>query len=108
MALCDFCNGEMLEVATCLPSKLRFTPKKKGGAISEHARIVNGMESRGGGHAAKCHDCGVQPGGHHHPGCDWEECPRCGGQLITCDCNSRGVFADVFNPPPQPKKGKRK
>ena len=33
-----------------------------------------------------CYDCGVDPGGYHHPGCDMEECPRCGGQLISCDC----------------------
>ena len=33
-----------------------------------------------------CWDCGVDPGGYHHPGCDMEACPRCGGQLISCDC----------------------
>jgi hypothetical protein len=34
-----------------------------------------------------CHDCGVQEGGFHEPGCDMERCPRCGGQLITCECS---------------------
>jgi hypothetical protein len=33
-----------------------------------------------------CHDCNVQPGGFHHPGCDMERCPRCGAQLISCGC----------------------
>ena len=33
-----------------------------------------------------CHDCRVVKGEFHVPGCDVEECPVCGGQLITCDC----------------------
>ncbi len=33
-----------------------------------------------------CHDCGVEPGEYHHPGCDWEECPRCRRQYLSCAC----------------------
>jgi hypothetical protein len=33
-----------------------------------------------------CHDCRVLKGEFHVPSCDVEECPVCGGQLITCDC----------------------
>lgn len=33
-----------------------------------------------------CHDCGVEPGEYHHPGCDSEECPRCSEQYFICGC----------------------
>jgi hypothetical protein len=33
-----------------------------------------------------CHDCAVRRGQYHVPGCDVEECPRCHGQAIACDC----------------------
>lgn len=33
-----------------------------------------------------CHDCGAWEGQIHHWGCDMEECPKCGRQLISCDC----------------------
>lgn len=36
----------------------------------------------------RCRDCNVAPGGFHHPGCDKERCPKCGGQLIGCGCLS--------------------
>jgi hypothetical protein len=34
----------------------------------------------------RCHDCAVEPGELHLPGCDDEECPACGGQVISCGC----------------------
>lgn len=33
-----------------------------------------------------CHDCGAIRGELHLDGCDWERCPRCGGQFMCCDC----------------------
>ena len=31
-----------------------------------------------------CHDCFALKGQYHCEGCDVEECPKCGGQLLTC------------------------
>jgi hypothetical protein len=34
----------------------------------------------------RCPDCGAKAGEFHRPGCDIEQCPYCGQQLISCDC----------------------
>ena len=34
----------------------------------------------------RCGDCRVAHGGVHHHGCDVEECPNCGCQMVTCGC----------------------
>lgn len=33
-----------------------------------------------------CGDCAVKPDQLHVPGCDIEQCPKCGGQAIGCEC----------------------
>ena len=34
----------------------------------------------------RCPDCNIVPGGKHHANCDQEICPKCGGQILSCDC----------------------
>lgn len=36
----------------------------------------------------RCHDCNIdnKRGNVHHCGCDMERCPKCGDQLISCNC----------------------
>lgn len=41
-----------------------------------------------------CHDCDVEPGEFHKLGCDNEQCPYCGGQLISCCCRRRPPLDD--------------
>jgi len=38
-----------------------------------------------------CHDCGVEEGQPHKPGCDMEVCPVCGEQLLYCNCSDEEV-----------------
>lgn len=33
----------------------------------------------------RCHDCGCAVGEFHHVGCDWEQCPVCGEQRLSCE-----------------------
>jgi len=41
----------------------------------------------------RCHDCNILNGDSnvHHFGCDIERCPKCGGQLLSCECNKEGL-----------------
>ena len=48
-------------------------------------RIPFGQEQRTFS-SLNCGDCGVLASQFHVPGCDAEQCPKCGDQLISCDC----------------------
>jgi hypothetical protein len=51
-----------------------------------YARIPYGREE-GGPFPEPCHDCGVLRSQYHvELVCDMEECPRCHGQAIGCEC----------------------
>ena len=42
-----------------------------------------------------CHDCMVIKGELHVVGCDVEECPACGGQALSCQCEYDGESAEI-------------
>lgn len=44
--------------------------------------------------ADSCPDCGVSPGEFHRSGCDLEQCPYCGRQLISCICSKAPPLDD--------------
>ena len=75
MAICTYCEQEMLEADGC---SLAVVDYPDGGSLPS---IPYSDYSSG-----RCHNCNVLPGQYHHPGCDMEICPRCGGQLISCGC----------------------
>ena len=77
-AKCDYCNLEMRPGTGCTFTHVDFNGK-------DVARIrMDEIDSDG--EARNCHDCNAGPGQLHHPGCDWERCPVCGGQIISCSC----------------------
>lgn len=76
MAKCRACGQEMKNHVSC--TKNEEVEMDVGG----HYKTIPYPESE----KNDCHDCGCPPGGHHHPGCDMERCPACGGKLISCGC----------------------
>jgi len=93
MAICKFCEREMKEADGCIKLPMRtidgeFDPIPYGketrnappfpGQMQHGIAITDSM---------RCHDCYALPGHYHHFGCDWEECPRCHDQAISCDCS---------------------
>jgi hypothetical protein len=38
-----------------------------------------------------CRHCGAAEGRLHEPLCDYEQCPVCGGQVMSCDC---GIYVE--------------
>lgn len=42
----------------------------------------------------KCGDCGREEGENHLDCCDIERCPKCSGQLLSCDCNFPQMTVD--------------
>jgi len=85
MAICQWCNQEMMKADSCKEEDVEFPdgsklPQVPYEALSDYPD-------------ARCGDCNVKPGGFHHAGCDMERCPKCGGQLISCGClDEEGEF----------------
>ena len=76
-AICDYCNQDMSIADDCPENRTIVYPDMtKLPASTEHFDEPSG----------RCHDCNIKHGNYHHPGCDVERCPRCGGQLISCSC----------------------
>ena len=83
MTRCEDCGREMTDlenVQGCTVTQLRIAGEVYDRLPFEH-------RNRGTGPDVRCHDCNAVPGHYHHLGCDVERCPKCGCQLISCDCS---------------------
>jgi hypothetical protein len=79
MAVCSWCHGEMKLANSCTVNAFH----KQGRRFH---MVPFGDEPDGRTRGDQCGDCGVRRGGWHHPGCDLQQCPSCGGQLLSCGC----------------------
>lgn len=89
MAICTDCGNEMTTGVSCVVGVLH-----QGGRAYPLAPHPRPRRSRSAHGAGTCGDCGVAPGGLHHIGCDLQRCPRCGWQLISCDCRFDELAAE--------------
>lgn len=78
MAVCRYCDREMTTATSCAVEAMHLDGRRV-------AMVPNGTEP-GWPSGQRCHDCGVQPGGFHHLGCDMQRCPLCRGQMMLCGC----------------------
>ena len=80
MAKCNYCNKDVLIADGCIRVPVKYKGKEyEPIKVGDPGDFYQGEDSR-------CGDCGAKYGHYHHPGCDCERCPVCGGQLISCDC----------------------
>lgn len=76
MAKCEDCSLDMSTTSTCFIREITIGDK-------EYQRNTEYFDVN-----ERCHDCGIEnkKGNIHHYGCDMERCPKCEGQIISCDC----------------------
>ncbi len=89
MAICRVCKQEMLCADGCIGEYVRIGQKRyKRIRVGEEGDFFEGADANDD---VRCGDCGAKLGGLHHWGCDCERCPKCMGQMISCDCvNGKG------------------
>lgn len=83
MTKCRWCDQEMNKANGCTANNI---VKFKDGSEMESIPYHNEFLSAEREDLIRCHDCNCLIGEKHHPGCDMERCPKCGGQIIGCDC----------------------
>ena len=74
MTICVDCGRETTTAASCTTTTLHIGDLPF--PMARHRRSGDG----------RCSECGVEPGGYHHLGCDLAGCPRCGRRLVSCGC----------------------
>lgn len=84
---CPFCDQDMNTAESCTKNVILYPRRETSTGGYWHFAIPFGEEERGiidgvDIEGERCNDCGVMEGGYHHPGCDIEESPSSGDQLL--------------------------
>ena len=74
MAICNLCGRDTADAASCVKGRVEID--------GDFYDAIPFPITRTG----RCSVCGVLPGGFHHLHCQQEECPKCGGQFVSCGC----------------------
>ena len=81
---CEYCHHEMTTATSCItvPFDDGTVPQPYGVEQPGTLRWPAVSNPYLPEPNERCMDCGVMPGGFHHPGCDCETCPICGGRVM--------------------------
>lgn len=94
--VCNTCDRDMMLTDGCIEEPFKFKgvsypPIKFGEEKNKALRLQLGEKYEAFMAALikpdRCPDCNCQLEEFHHPGCDQEECPKCGFQAIGCECS---------------------
>jgi hypothetical protein len=81
MAICQYCEQDMCTADTCIqvpfPNAPNVSPVRYGQECT-----LDEDPWYPAHHGTRCHDCGVAPGGFHHPRCNVERHPVTGQQAL--------------------------